>query len=358
MERTSLSVQIADTPAVALNAIESNRLEAAVLDLAMADLRAWELLCRLAARQPDTGLVLIAGAARPTSDLLHALGIDGMLVQRSARNAICSAAYGAWTATARVARTCVLAALIHQEEVTCALGVGDAGDRLVFSKGALVDATAGGARGDEAASALLRVDGAALSVSSVKEPVTRSIRTPVEKLVSLAIERSRRAAPPKPAPPAPAPPPPAAAPLAAARENTPAAVPSFGKAITQEKNMALEQHLQQLKDIKGYKASGIMHFTGDMLVSDSVDPNINLAMVGATFNDIFRSAHEASKKIGLDACRETVIITPKGLIVMACSGVESKAHVHLIGILSADGNSSLMKMQLAKLLPEIVGELA
>ena len=93
------------------------------------------------------------------------------------------------------------------------------------------------------------------------------------------------------------------------------------------------------------------------MVSDSIDQNINLEIVGATFNDIFRSAHEASKKIGLLACNETTIETPKGIIVMLCSGIDEKAHLHLIGVLSADGNHALMKMQIRKIIPAVVNEL-
>jgi len=125
-----------------------------------------------------------------------------------------------------------------------------------------------------------------------------------------------------------------------------------------EEDMALENYLKDFKEIKGYKAAGIMNFTGEMLAYDSVDKNIDLGIVGATFNDIFRSAHEASEKIGLDACRETVINTPKGVICMRCSGVDSKAHFHQIGILASDGNQALMKMQMEKVEPQIMNELA
>lgn len=128
--------------------------------------------------------------------------------------------------------------------------------------------------------------------------------------------------------------------------------------IEGDKLMALENFLEELKSIKGYKASAIMNFTGEILASDSNDPNIDLAIVGATFNDIFRSAHEASKKIGLEACRETSIQTPKGIIVMECSGVDETVHFHLIGILSADGNQALMKMQLGKMIPHVMQELS
>ena len=138
----------------------------------------------------------------------------------------------------------------------------------------------------------------------------------------------------------------------------PQEIQSTGNPILEkEKVMALEKHLEGLKEIKGFKAAAIMNFTGEVLASESVDPSINLELVGATFNDIFRSAHEASKKIGLDACRETIIITPKGIVVMACSGVQAKVHFHMIGIMAADGNQALMKMQIEKALPAIMEEL-
>ncbi|MEW6110330.1 MAG: response regulator [Nitrospirota bacterium] len=129
------------------------------------------------------------------------------------------------------------------------------------------------------------------------------------------------------------------------------------QSCAEEEKMALETYLQRLKEIKGYKAAGIMNFTGEMLANDSNDKNIDLDIVGATFNDIFRSAHEASKKIGLEACKEAVISTPKGIVVMRCSGVDAKSHFHLIGIMAADGNQALMKMQIEKMVPEVMAEL-
>jgi predicted regulator of Ras-like GTPase activity (Roadblock/LC7/MglB family) len=128
--------------------------------------------------------------------------------------------------------------------------------------------------------------------------------------------------------------------------------------LNKEEVMALEKHLAGLKEVKGFKAAGIMNYTGEMLATESSDPNIDLDLVGATFNDIFRSAHEASKKIGLDACKETTISTPKGTVIMRCSGVDAKSHFHLIGIMAADGNQALMKMQIEKIVPAVMEELA
>lgn len=122
--------------------------------------------------------------------------------------------------------------------------------------------------------------------------------------------------------------------------------------------MALENHLSELKGVKGYLAAGIMHYTGELLASHSTADNIDLGMVGATFNDIFRSAHEVCTKIGLEAAQEMVLTTPRGTIVMLCTGEGAKAHVHLITILAGDGNQALAKMQMQKAAPAIVKELA
>jgi predicted regulator of Ras-like GTPase activity (Roadblock/LC7/MglB family) len=121
--------------------------------------------------------------------------------------------------------------------------------------------------------------------------------------------------------------------------------------------MALEQLLQALRDVNGYKASAIMNYTGEALAVDSVDPEVDLGLVGATFNDIFRAAHEASRKIGLEATREAVFKTPKGLVIMQCSGVDAKVHIHAVMVLNADGNQALAKMRLDQVVPKVMAEI-
>ena len=120
--------------------------------------------------------------------------------------------------------------------------------------------------------------------------------------------------------------------------------------------MSVDSHFGELKSIKGYLASGVMQYTGELLASDSASTSIDLGLVGATFNDIFRSAHEVCEKIGLESAHEMILNTPKGVIVMFCTGVNSKAHLHLITVLAADGNQALAKMQMEKIGPQIVEE--
>lgn len=122
--------------------------------------------------------------------------------------------------------------------------------------------------------------------------------------------------------------------------------------------MALEKYLEDLKGTNGFKAAGIMNFTGEMLAHVSTDASSDLDLVGATFNDIFRGAHDAAGKVGLQAANETIIKTPNGIIIMVCSGTSAKAHLHYITILGGDGNHALAKMTMEKQMPQIVEEMA
>jgi predicted regulator of Ras-like GTPase activity (Roadblock/LC7/MglB family) len=122
--------------------------------------------------------------------------------------------------------------------------------------------------------------------------------------------------------------------------------------------MALDDHLKEFKDIKGYLASGIMDFTGETLITDSTSGDIDLEATGAVFNDIFRGAHEASNKIGLEACKKMTITTPKGLVVMECSGTDAASHLHFIVVLTADGNQALARKTLEKIVPKVVDEMS
>ena len=122
--------------------------------------------------------------------------------------------------------------------------------------------------------------------------------------------------------------------------------------------MALETYLADLRNINGYIASAVMNFTGEILAADSTSNDVDLNIVGATFNDIFRSAHDASGKLGFSAANETVIQTPNGVIVMLCSGADAEVHVHMITILAKDGNQALAKMTMEKAAKGIITELS
>lgn len=128
--------------------------------------------------------------------------------------------------------------------------------------------------------------------------------------------------------------------------------------LIDQEEASLEGCLTRLQKVKGYMASAIMTFRGELLASHSSAAKIDLQVVAKTFNDIFRTAHEASEKIGLGVCLETVISTPKGTIIMHCSGVDALIHFHLLAIISADGSLALAKMELERMTTPILAELS
>ena len=120
----------------------------------------------------------------------------------------------------------------------------------------------------------------------------------------------------------------------------------------------LKSYIEELQNISGYKAFAVMNFTGETLENDSKDPNIDLNYLCAMFNDIFLSAHKACAKTGFDEPLETTIVTPRGIVLMRCSGTQSKTHIHVIAILEPDGNHALMKMKMERMMPALLAEFA
>ena len=121
--------------------------------------------------------------------------------------------------------------------------------------------------------------------------------------------------------------------------------------------ISLKGYIEELQNINGYKAFAVMNFTGEILESDSKDPNLDLNYLCAMFNDIFLSTHKVCAKTGFEEPLETTIVTPRGIVLMRCSGTQSKTHIHVIAILEPGGNHALMKMEMERMMPALLAEL-
>ena len=76
------------------------------------------------------------------------------------------------------------------------------------------------------------------------------------------------------------------------------------------------------------------------------------------FNDIFLTANKVCEKAGFEETLETTIVTSRAIVLMRCSGTQSKRHIHVISILEPDGNHALMKMEMERMMPALLAELA
>jgi predicted regulator of Ras-like GTPase activity (Roadblock/LC7/MglB family) len=76
------------------------------------------------------------------------------------------------------------------------------------------------------------------------------------------------------------------------------------------------------------------------------------------FNEDFRSIHEITDKLGLGHTKNMQIDADNAIIVMVCSGVDARVHLHAFVIMTRDGSVALAKMALKNLVEKAAAELA
>jgi len=350
------NVILAEHGAKAIASLDSMQVDLVVTDLKMPVLDGFELLAHMSRHYPQIPTIVMTafGKTPEMENKLEYFGVSQYVEKpvdyRKLASLILSELKFGSTGHLQGITLPTFLQLIEMEKKTCTLTVksGEEFGYWYFRKGDLLEAETGKLAGREAAYLMLGWANTEIEISAQCKKRTKSIQASMNELlmegIRLQDEQERRRITVESAP--------------TPKDRTEPDHLSQDTSLNKEDIMALEKHLHGLKEVKGFKAAGIMNYTGEMLASESEDTNIDLTLVGATFNDIFRSAHEASKKIGLDACKETVISTPKGVVVMRCSGVDAKSHFHIIGIMANDGNQALMKMQIEKMVPAVMDELA
>jgi len=239
--------------------------------------------------------------------------------------------------------------ILEMERKTCLLEISDSKGEaglLYIKNGQIQDAAYKNMRGKEAACHLIAMENLRLKIKALPN---RNIQKRVEGgMMNIILEASRikdEAAQEK-------------------HHNQPMGAPFPYSVKKEDVIMTLETHLQKLRYIKGYKAAGIMNNTGEMLAVDSIGEDVDMENIGAIFHDVLRSSNEAAEKVGLQTCKELVMKTPDGLIVMVCSGIDAPVHFYLVfilhkddSILHKDGNQALVKLQFDKMLSTIMDEL-
>ncbi|MBI5640608.1 MAG: response regulator [Nitrospirae bacterium] len=356
--REDFNILTAEDGKKAMTALESLPIDLVVTDLKMPVADGFELLAYMSKKHSHIPVMVMTAYATPEIEKrLHSYGIVNYIEKPlnllELADRISEELAASSDGHINGITLAAFLQLMEMEKKTATLKIASCGKKgcLYFTKGELTDAETGHLSGEEAACDIICWDNPEIEIERAGKKRNRSITSTLQYILMEAFrlkdEKARRLKGYE---------------AEEFNEDSELIIDSPGQTEEihpqKEKIMALEHHLQGLKEIKGYKASGVMNYTGEMLASDSIDPNIDLTLVGATFNDIFRSAHEASKKIGLEACKETVISTPKGIVVLRCSGVDAKSHFHLIGIMASDGNQALMKMQVEKMVSPIMDELA
>jgi len=113
--------------------------------------------------------------------------------------------------------------------------------------------------------------------------------------------------------------------------------------------------MNELVDIKGYKASAIMTCEGELLYSNSNGcTSGDLGLIMRAFNGFFEHTCILAEKSGFDTCGEVSVQAGADVMVIRCSGRECLVGIRLLVLIEDQGNIAIMRRRLAKLLPQIM----
>lgn len=368
---SSLEVLSAHDGSEAVGVLASRPIDIVITDLQMPRMGGFELLSHISRHYPRIPVIVMTAFATPTTHgQAEQLGALGCIAKPIGFDELAGKIFETLlernTSSLGGVSVALFLQLAAMERMSCRVTVehGAQSGLLVLSEGKLADAKLGETHGEEAAYTIVAWNPCVLSVETTGPVDECAMHHDMSFVIMESLRRAdegcrapRHSVPSRETGAAGDP---WDSPMgASASVPAPSEVPFTVDPgiMRKEDTMALEQLLQGCRDINGYKAAAIMNFTGELLAADSLDTGVDLGLVGATFNDIFRAAHEASKKIGLEATREAVFKTPKGLVIMLCSGVNARPHIHVVAVLAQDGNQALAKMRLEQLIDKASAEL-
>jgi len=255
--------------------------------------------------------------------------------------------------------------LLGMEQKTCTLEVtrADRIGRLWLRDGRLIDAEFESFRGETAAQEIIAWDVAdRIETENVCEATEPTVVTELQFLIMEALrikdeseaemKRSEERAAGTAAEEA-EDPPDDELPI---EDGTPVFDASAGSDFPPDIKAAVRRQLLSLREVPGYRASALLT-EGEVLVSDSVESDLNLVRVCKALHEVFVGAREASARVGLAACDEAVFHTPASTVPMLHADLGEAADLQLLVLLSPHGEEGPMRAWMKRIMPKIRSEI-
>ena len=115
-----------------------------------------------------------------------------------------------------------------------------------------------------------------------------------------------------------------------------------------------DSFIDEFHRIKGFQALALVDENGQILASDQKDKTVDLVRLTADLNNFFSSA-EKSNCMNIDKGEAFTLHKQDSIVTILQPQKETTPRIRLIGVTSAGGNWFFMKMNLKKLLNEIIG---
>lgn len=108
--------------------------------------------------------------------------------------------------------------------------------------------------------------------------------------------------------------------------------------------------LAGLQEVTGYRGCTVVDLSGEVLIQDTVEPDLDLELIAAVALDLIRAGGRVAKETGLGECLE-VLLSADGGILLCVS--PAKEEFHALVLLGANGNRALAKIALKKIMPSL-----
>lgn len=369
----------------AVDYLQNETLNLVVTDLRMPEMDGFELLAHLSTAYPFIPTIVMTAFATPEiEERLNASGtlrllekpIDIEKLAQAVREGLKQQSHEGALAGFSLANFLQLLAM---EQKTCLLNVQDGNmqGHIYLNQGEVHAAVADGLKGEEAIYHLLAAEHVNITFQKLpKRKIQQMVKIP---LISLLIEAMRRkdekvneqAAVPQDevetaetgeaagedalmqsSPEI------ETAPLSAVGEGNLATKQEFN--IGEAEMGKLEDTLSRLSDIEGFMAAGVFTPNGEMAAQVN-SSNLKLAEVGSLANDVLLKAQKATDIMKVGRGQVVHIEAPNAHIIARCHNENEdfsqtnagKAHVHMVMLLSKEGNLAMGKMKLDSVMHEV-----
>lgn len=377
----TFSVLTAANGRQAMDVLASHRIDLVVTDLRMPEADGFELLAHISGRYPFLPTIVMTAFATP--EIEERISSSGTLVllekpldfDRLAEAIIDGLEQSAKDGTLIGFSLASFMQLLAMEQKTCLLQIQAGPDEegfIFFEHGELLAAIADDLKGEEAVYRLLALDNVKLTFRKTPK---RKIRRLIDKpLMAVLLEGLRRKdegeLEPRPSG--------ITTEWDELSEQTLPGGDDVLQAVSQEERVTieskedkqpkqgdeimgqLEETLGKLKDVEGFMAVGIFTPNGEMAAQVNVS-GIKIAEIGALANDVLMKAQKATDLMNVGRGQVVHVEAPKAHVIARClnesedyaASAAGKAHLHMVLILSKDGNLAMAKIKMESVIHEV-----
>lgn len=246
--------------------------------------------------------------------------------------------------------------LIEMENKTCLLEIRTSNNKIgmfYFNKGKLIDALFNKLKGDDAVYRMLNIKDVQISFRSfpkqfnknkIKKRITKPLTTLLLDGMRIIDEKGKNKQESKEA--------------KVVEKKKSQNAKQFKKGEIKMADM--KEILGKFRDISGFQAVGVFSPGGE-LVAEVNTSGLKMAEMGALTNDILLKAQKETEIMGVGVGHLIHIEAPKAHIFARClnestdfsSTSAGRAHLHMMLILSVDGNLAMAKMKLESIIKEL-----